>query len=619
MQRQVRPKTGFKQKNEDFSLVNYDDIEKYADLLYEEKYEDKVKGARNILFMISKPDLLEQIAEEKQNIFDIFSRTLREEHKKTMELTIVLLAFFRSYSFYKTFHPLLLSQSIGEICMSVIDFQFMKYEIRRDEIVRFCSSPDVSKVEYQNALQRFLFLVLKQDRILNFAFGILLYLAEEIRIEYKMVKKDIVALLMKNMDRREINLLLTVLLFLKKLSIFQVNKDVMVKSGILDKLFHVFEINNNEVIWEKTFQIIFNLSFDHKFRMRLIAKPEYFNLITKIFIGKKCRTIILRILYNLSLEEKSMPLFYNSDCLLLVNELLIKFPEKIIGAEIAALALNLIVNKENANKLGADGRAKKLIERALKNSDFELIKIVKNIIKYADDEGINDDFYDFIDDYFLKILTSKTETQEFLIEVIEILSYVSADWEEKLEKFKLIDFFEKHLNENKYDDLTVAVIMFLGNVSSDHGCGDAIANSTIIPLLYSTFSKKMDNYSVAFGVIFILYQLMAYDSTQQKIVKNSNFIQKVIDCLRCPCQQIKFITTRFLELVQLYDAKWDEAIKARKFESYNAEIIQKMRACQQIYSNMEMMQADYDDDDDDIADGFDYDDEDDYFGHGNVY
>ena len=34
-----RPKTGFKQKNlTDLQKVSYEEIEKYADLLYEEKY-----------------------------------------------------------------------------------------------------------------------------------------------------------------------------------------------------------------------------------------------------------------------------------------------------------------------------------------------------------------------------------------------------------------------------------------------------------------------------------------------------------------------------------------------------------------------------------------------------
>lgn len=232
-----RPKTGFKAKNiEELQKVNFKDIDKYADLLYEEKYEDKIKGARYILYMIQEPQIMYQIAANKSNIFDILSRTLRDEQRKTVELSQILLAFFCSYSYYYDFHPVLISQTIGEICMAIIDFQHMKYEIRKDEIVRFSSNQKISNTEYQTALDKFMFLVRKQDRILKMAFLILLHLAEEPRIEKKMVKKDIVGAIIKHINRPNINLLSELLIFLKKLSLFQVNKDAMIKAGLLDLL-----------------------------------------------------------------------------------------------------------------------------------------------------------------------------------------------------------------------------------------------------------------------------------------------------------------------------------------------------------------------------------------------
>ena len=195
-----RPKTGFKQKNlTDLQKVSYEEIEKYADLLYEEKYEDKIIGARNILFLIREPEIMFLILQEKQNLLDILSRTLRDEHKKQMELSIYLLTFFESFSYYNQFHQFLIEQSIGEICLSVIDFQFMKYEYRKDEMIRWSSNDSISQNEYQSAMDKFLFLVRKQDRILYMAFMILLHLAEDPKIEVKMVKKDIVGFLIKNL------------------------------------------------------------------------------------------------------------------------------------------------------------------------------------------------------------------------------------------------------------------------------------------------------------------------------------------------------------------------------------------------------------------------------------
>ena len=97
-----------------------------------------------------------------------------------------------------------------------------------------------------------------------------------------MLKKGIVNLLLKNIIRININLLLEVLLFLKKLSIIQVNKDAMIKGKIIEKMMKVFEIKH-PYIWAINLQIFFNLSFDHGFRMEVISKYEAFYQLTSFF------------------------------------------------------------------------------------------------------------------------------------------------------------------------------------------------------------------------------------------------------------------------------------------------------------------------------------------------
>jgi hypothetical protein len=102
-----------------------------------------------------------------------------------------------------------------------------------------------------------------------------------------------------------------------------------------------------------TLQNIFNLSFDHKFRLMIIEKENFFLKIADCFKRKEFRGLVLRILYNLSLEEKSKPFFYNTDCLFILYELLYHFPEPIIGIELAALTLNLTTNSKNAQKIAS--------------------------------------------------------------------------------------------------------------------------------------------------------------------------------------------------------------------------------------------------------------------------
>jgi hypothetical protein len=67
----------------------------------------------------------------------------------------------------------------------------------------------------------------------------------------------------------------------------------------------------------------------------------------------------------------------------------------------------------------------------------------------------------------MKKLKIKTDNTDFLREVVEILSNIETDWDEKLTKHQLIPFFEKYLSDEKtYDELLQQIILFLGNIGS---------------------------------------------------------------------------------------------------------------------------------------------------------
>jgi hypothetical protein len=75
-------------------------------------------------------------------------------------------------------------------------------------------------------------LIAKQNNLLIYlftvAFYLLLNLAEDIKVEMKMVNKKIVSLLIQALNRDNPELLILVVSFLKKLSVFIENKNQMV-------------------------------------------------------------------------------------------------------------------------------------------------------------------------------------------------------------------------------------------------------------------------------------------------------------------------------------------------------------------------------------------------------
>jgi len=67
----------------------------------------------------------------------------------------------------------------------------------------------------------------KQNKLLWLCFTILLNIAEDLQIERKMKRRGIIELLVKMLERDNLALLTTVMLFLKKMSVFKENKDEM--------------------------------------------------------------------------------------------------------------------------------------------------------------------------------------------------------------------------------------------------------------------------------------------------------------------------------------------------------------------------------------------------------
>jgi Kinesin-associated protein (KAP) len=95
------------------------------------------------------------------------------------------------------------------------------------------------------------------------------------------------------------------------------------------------------------------------------------------------RALILKLLYHLSLEDKTKATFTYTECIPIVYQLIIHCPEPIVGKELIALAVNLSTNGRNAERFAQDEQLDELINRAIKFNDTLLFKVCRNIAQFA--------------------------------------------------------------------------------------------------------------------------------------------------------------------------------------------------------------------------------------------
>lgn len=164
------------------------------------------------------------------------------------------------------------------------------------------NDPKVKKEEIDRLNKQLKLFAKKQEQLLRVAFYLLLNMAENVKLEEKMRRKNIVKMLVKALDRQNIDLLMLITTFLKKLSIVGDNKDDMSDLNIVAKLPRLFQSGHSDLV-QVTLKLVFNLSFDGSIRKKMIA-AGYLPMLVMFINDEKHHGIAVKILYHMSLDDK---------------------------------------------------------------------------------------------------------------------------------------------------------------------------------------------------------------------------------------------------------------------------------------------------------------------------
>jgi hypothetical protein len=164
------------------------------------------------------------------------------------------------------------------------------------------TDPRKQKDEYDKQNKQLKLFAKKQEQLLRVAFYLLLNIAENVKLEEKMRRKNIITMLVKAVERQNIDLLVLIVTFLKKLSIVRDNKDEMHEMNIVDKLPMLLHSSHPDLI-QVTLKLLFNLSFDGKLRSRMVRVGILPKLVT-FLSDDKHHGIVTKILYHMSLDDK---------------------------------------------------------------------------------------------------------------------------------------------------------------------------------------------------------------------------------------------------------------------------------------------------------------------------
>jgi hypothetical protein len=98
--------------------ANINELDDYMEMLYEEDIEAKKRGSALILQLARNPDNLEELF-QNESILNCLARVLREEWKRSVEVTTNIIYTFFCFSSFSQFHPIIAHYKIGNLTMQV--------------------------------------------------------------------------------------------------------------------------------------------------------------------------------------------------------------------------------------------------------------------------------------------------------------------------------------------------------------------------------------------------------------------------------------------------------------------------------------------------------------------
>uniref|UniRef100_A0A8C7K7Z2 Kinesin-associated protein 3a n=1 Tax=Oncorhynchus kisutch TaxID=8019 RepID=A0A8C7K7Z2_ONCKI len=516
--------------------ANINCIDDYVELLYED-IPEKVRGATLILHLARNPDNLEELL-QNETALGALARVLREDWKQSVDMATTIIYVFFCFSSFSQFHGLVTHYKIGALCMNITEHELKRYDLWQDELQKKKKDPDNQNVkkEHEKALKKYQGLLSKQEQLLRVALYLLLNLAEDTRTELKMRNKNIVHMLVKTLDREDEELLVLVVSFLKKLSIFLENKNDMAETHAVEKLARLLACDHENLL-NTTLRLLLNLSFDTGLRSQMV-QAGLIHKLSLMLADEKQGQLCMCILYHISVDDRFKSMFAYTDCIPQLMKMLFECGESHMEPELISFCINLAANKRNAQVICEGNGLKMLMKRGLKLKDVLIMKMIRNLSQH--DGPTKNLFIDYVGDLAAQI--GAEEREEYVIECLGTLANLTIpdlDWELVLKEYNLVPYLKDHLKPGSAeDDLILEVVIMIGTVSMDDSCAATMAKSGIIPAL-----------------IELLNEAPAY----------------LIDLMHDKNAEIRKVCNNTLDIIAEYDKECERKIQSEKFRWHNSQ------------------------------------------------
>ncbi|KAM7543232.1 hypothetical protein Aperf_G00000005562 [Anoplocephala perfoliata] len=580
-------------------VASMNDLDSYLDLLYED-IPEQIRASALILQLARNPNNLNEIC-QKEALIGALARVLREEWRKSIHLTTNLMYIFFCLSSFSNFHSLITHFKIGALCMTILEHELLLYADWMEEIRKVGSENNDDSSVYKATVKKIDNLIRKQEQLFRVSIYMLLHLAEKEELEEKMSRRGIVYILCQCLCRKNQNLLILVVSFLQKLSLYQENIEQMVENNIMEGLLDQLTAGQPELV-RPILRLLYNLSFNQGLRASMMKLDLPRKLVSLINEPVHQETV-LRILYQLSKEDKFKSLIAKSGCLPFLMRSFTNDSTKDLSSELECLSLliNLACDQTAARILGESEGIRILLKHAFATRSPLLMKLLRNLSQFED---LRIQFIDHLPDLASSITWLKkgnviskgdvklSEDSDIEVEDAEDLFSLEClgtlanlqlenfDFLRILEDLHLLPWIEDMLSGDKQDhrddDILLETIRLISTICIDVEAAKVLVlgGSTVIPKLIDLLGVIEADEEMVFQIFCIFHRLLSYEETRNHIIKELQTSKRIFDSAKNENMVLREIQNDILNIISEHDAVWSEAVRSDRFKIYNSKWIQ---------------------------------------------
>ena len=587
-----------------------DEIDSYIEQLYDD-IPAKVQASGCLLALVSNPQHLPYFVDTAHSqVLEIVSRVLSEDRKKSNELVLNIMELFYVLSGYSQLHPLVLSNRIGDTSMKVITLELKRYEVRVEE------EKDKPKYKKQGKLSKELTSFLqKQNRLLGVCFELLYHLSEDVLIEMKMKQRDLIKTLIQAVERTVTILAgwsasagsvegldeLTglVLLFLKKLSIFEENKTEMSAYKLCAALAPLLPSASppagassavSPLVQEAALRLLYNLSFDGGERAQMMRCGYVAGCGAVLRRGvrsgelrgdsRRLLAVAVRLLYSVSMDGQWRDAV-SGICSELVGDLVqlvVDWPTKHVDTELIALLVNVTFPSPSASAspyatalcpITTDDMHL-LLKRAQQTVDPLLFKFIHHLtVHYPELSPALSRYAADLLSLSAKCVSSLDLSFDLLGLIASLPGDSSHNYADLLSQYNYLSLITKLVSPTfEHPDLRLAALGALSTLISTDASTRRLGSSGALSALLA-LTDRTDCLDTAVQCMYTIYRIVRWGGGRRLVCDSERGLDVVVGRLEDEVQSVRELALLCCDEMSSESVEWAERIKQIRFERFN--------------------------------------------------